>query len=454
MDILTAAKRHNMFSPGDSVLVAVSGGPDSVAMLHALHTHSQELGISLHVAHFNHGIRGEQSNLDQVFVTNLAHTFGLPIAVGEADVPALRAELRVGEEEAARIARLGFLRETAATIGANKIALGHTADDRAESVLLNIIRGCGIDGLGSIKPTNGNIVRPLIDTSRTDIEQYIAENALPYRIDESNADTSYTRNRVRHELIPLLEHEYNPEIKGALLRLARIASAQGELLDGLAQSALTDATRAGGLDAASLASLPEALLYQAIRCEIERTKGDLRDISLHNVQSVVEALQDGEDFTITLPSGELYAVRRGDEFGIRRREEIPTVELFECALEMPGVTRITSIGLTIECEVVDGPLPARLAGHEAMIDADSVVGTLRVRSITPGDRIMPFGMTGSKKLQDVFVDKKVPRADRARAAVVVDDVKVLWVVGVVASELGRVTDRTRKAIHVCATRDL
>jgi len=453
MDIITAAKRHAMFSPGDKVLVAVSGGPDSVAMLHALHTHSTELGITLHVAHLNHSIRGEQSNLDEVFVRNLAHSLKLPITVGKVDVPALRVEMRLGEEEAGRVARLKLFQDTTTELDTNKIAVGHTADDRAESVLLNIIRGCGVDGLGSIRPVSTNIVRPLIEATRSDIERYIAEHALPYRIDESNADVTYARNRVRHELIPMLEREFNPEVRNALVRLAEIASAQSDFMEGLTESALHEVAYGSGLDAGLFLRLPEAVQAQTIRNEILRLKGDLKDVTFEQVESVIEALRSETDFTITLPSGEIYASRKGNVFRIRRREKLPAIQPFDHALQVPGAVSVPAIGVTFHCYLVENPVARRLPDDEAMIDADSVIGALRVRNVRPGDRIVPLGMLGSKKLQDVFVDKKLPRRTRARAAVVVDDEKALWVVGVVASDLGKVTETTKKAIHLSAEHD-
>ena len=453
MDILTAAKRHAMFSPGDKVLVAVSGGPDSVAMLHALHTSSAEFGITLHIAHLNHGIRGDQSNLDKVFACNLAHSLKLTITVGNADVPALRATMRVGEEEAARIVRYKFLHDTATELGINKIAIGHTADDRAESVLLNIIRGCGVDGLGSIRPVSGNIVRPLIEATRADVERYIAEHALPYRVDESNADVTYARNRVRHELIPMLEREFNPNVRNAVVRLAEIAAAQSDLIESLAESALHEIAYGNALDAGLFLRLPETIQFQAIRSEILRLKGDLRDVTFEQVERVIEALRSGNDFAIALPSGEIYASRKGNAFHIRRREKLPVVQPFDYALAVPGALSIPAIGMTLHCDVVDNPIAGRLPDDEAMIDADCVIGALRVRNVRPGDRIEPLGMSGSKKLQDVFVDKKLPRRERARAAVVVDDERVLWVVGVVSSELGKVTESTTRAIHLSAERD-
>lgn len=450
MNIISAATKYKMFQPGDKVLVALSGGPDSVAMLHALHAHSTELGITLHVAHLNHGIRGEQSNLDEDFVRILAHSFGLDISVERVDVPSLRVEMKMGEEEAARIIRYKYLQDTYTHIGASKIAVGHNADDRAESVLLNVIRGTGIDGLGSIRPVRGNIVRPLIDTSRSDIEAYIKENALTYRIDESNMDINYTRNRIRHELIPLLESNYNPQVKNALVRLAQIATNQSSFIADLAADTINRISEQEAINAELFLELHSALQYQVIRAEIQRLKGDLKDVSFEQIDRVIESLHNGEDFTITLPSGRIYAERKGRYFQIRAAEELIEVEPFDYTLQVPGKTKIDQIGLYIHAEIIDGAIAKKTTSHEALIDANSVIGPLRVRNIYPGDKMIPFGMHGTKKLQDIFVDKKIPKPDRARTAVVVDDEKILWAIGIASSEAGRITDKTRRTIRITA----
>jgi tRNA(Ile)-lysidine synthase len=450
MDILAAATRHRMFLPGETVLVAVSGGPDSVAMLHALLSRREEFGITIHVAHLNHGIRGEAADMDEEFVRALAQDWNLPATVERIDVPALRRKLRMSEEEAARQARYEFLYRTASKIGASKIAVGHTADDRAESVLMNVIRGTGIEGLGALRPVAGNIVRPLLDTWRSEVEAYIRENRLSFRIDESNLNLAYTRNRVRHELIPLLEKRYNPRVKNALVRLAEIAQSAADFIEGAALDSISKITYSGAIDAEMLCDLPEALLYQIVRSEVERIRGDLRDIEFEQIYRVVQALRSGGDFTITLPSGKVYAVRRGSEFRIAKKKQLPGVEPFEIELKVPGRTQIPQIGLVIEAEWIESPQPKKSSPDVVLIPEDAIAGTLRIRSVRPGDRIIPFGMHESKKLQDVFVDKKVPRARRALAGVVVDDEKILWVVGVVASEATRVTERTHRAIRLAA----
>lgn len=441
-----------MLRPGDTVLVAVSGGPDSVAMLHALHARWEELGITLHVAHLNHCIRCEASDMDEEFVRVLAHQWGIPATIERVDVPALRKKLRVGEEEAARHARHEFLRRVAGELGASKIALAHTADDRAESVLMNVIRGAGIDGLGSIRPVWGDIVRPLIDTWRSEIEDYIRENQLAFRVDETNWNTTYTRNRIRRELIPLLERDYNQRAKEALVRLAEIAESAASLIHGTASDALNRITHRGAIEAGLLSELPEALRYQIVRSQIERLKGDLRDVEFEQVERVVEALKSGEDFTITLPSGVIYAVRRGGEFRVTRTQELPEVQPFDIELAAPGRTLIPQIALAIEAEIVEDPEPAPTPPYTVIIPEEAIHGPLRARSLRPGDRIVPFGMRHSKKLQDVFVDKKVPRARRALAIAVTDDESILWVPEVIASEATRVTERTRRAISLAAVR--
>ncbi|MGC8863560.1 MAG: tRNA lysidine(34) synthetase TilS [Armatimonadota bacterium] len=449
-DILRAAVKHRMFASGDAVLAAVSGGPDSVAMLHALHARACEFGITLRVAHMNHGIRGDDSDADEAFVRDLAARMAVPITVERVSVPRIRMRMRAGEEEAARVIRYSFLQETASDFNCTKIAVGHTADDRAETVLLNVLRGAGIEGLGSMRPVTGKIVRPLIDTWRCEIEAYLDKHGLEYKIDATNLDTGRVRNRVRHVLIPILERDYNPQVKAALVRLARIAESVQELVERLAGQALLGVEYRSAIDARLLSELPRAIVAEIVRSELEQAKGGLTDVTFDQIERVVDALGTGEDFTITLPSGKLYAERLGEDFRIGSGRRGIAVKPFERALAVPGRTRVPGIGLTIDAEI-RGPFEIpHVRPNVAVLDADTVTGSLRVRNVLPGDRIRPFGMRGTKKLQDLFVDKRIPPSERARAAVVVDDEKLVWVVGIAASESCRVTDKTQRIIRLAA----
>ncbi|MHB9037199.1 MAG: tRNA lysidine(34) synthetase TilS, partial [Armatimonadota bacterium] len=305
-----------------------------------------------------------------------------------------------------------------------------------------------IDGLGSIRPVRGNIVRPLLDTPRRDIDAYVKENALPFRIDETNMDVAYSRNRIRHELLPLLESNYNPEIRAALVRLADIASDTSDFISLAVQKARSEIVSDDSIEAIALLKLPIAVQRQIVRMEIERVKGDLKDVSLEQVDRVIEALHVGGDFTITLPTGRIYAVRCGNEFAVRAKQLEETVKPFDIALNVPGITRIPQIGCVIEAKVVENPVARRLPPNEAMIDLAKIRGALRVRSLRDGDRIVPLGMSQSKKLQDIFVNKKTPKRDRSRAVLLVDDEKTLWVGGVVSSETGKIGVDAKKAVHL------
>lgn len=446
-DILSALTRHRMLRPGDVVLVAFSGGPDSATMTHALHESARTLDISLHAAHFNHCLRGESSEEDATFAQAFAEKLGMDIHLEHARHLAGRAHV---SEEEARTARYEFLRRVASEIGANRIAVGHNADDRAESVLLNVFRGTGIAGLGSIRPVQGDVIRPLIDTTRRDIEAYLAEHSIPFRVDESNADTDYARNWIRHELMPLLEDRCNPNVKTALLRLAEIAADQSDAMEQLAVNARTRAQYGSGMDVDILLSLPTAVLRELIRSEIRLAKADLTDITYDQVRGILEALNSGMDFTVTLTGGEVYASRSGKSFRVYRKAERTRPKPFEVSLPMPGVTEIPGLGCRIITDIVESPEPRKTCADTALIDSESVVGSLRARNARPGDRIVPFGMSGEKKLQDVFVDKKIARRERDKAIVVVDDERILWVVGIVVSEACRVTGRTRRAIRLSA----
>ncbi|OGS71022.1 MAG: tRNA lysidine(34) synthetase TilS, partial [Firmicutes bacterium RBG_13_65_8] len=223
-------RRYHLFSPGDRVLVAVSGGPDSMAMLNVLLELAPDLGFELGVAHFNHRIRGEASDADARFVAGISAQLGVALHRGEADVPALAVEGRLSTETAAREARYAFLRRTAAACAYSRIAVGHTRDDQAETVLLAVIRGSGLAGLGGMAPLAGDVARPLLEATRTEVMAYLEARGLAFRTDETNLSLDHTRNRLRHVLVPILETEFNPDVKGALARLAGTLRADEDYL--------------------------------------------------------------------------------------------------------------------------------------------------------------------------------------------------------------------------------
>ncbi|MDH7600799.1 MAG: tRNA lysidine(34) synthetase TilS [Armatimonadota bacterium] len=453
-NVLRAVPQYHMFSPGDRVLVAVSGGPDSVAMLHALHASAEKLGIALCVAHFNHCLRGSESDQDERFVAELAETLSLPCRIGRGDVGGYRKETGLGEEEAARELRYKFLHNCLSELHCNKLAVGHTADDRAETVLLNILRGTGLEGLASMRAVSSYTVRPLIETWRTEVIDYLHANGIAYRIDSSNLDVSYLRNRIRLQLLPLLEQDYNPQVKAALLRLGKLSERDHDALSQLASQVAVAVECGSVLDARLVSGLLPAVAAELIREEIQRVRGNLADITYEHIDRIVTAVLSGEDFAMELPGGSIVVEKRGTELRVVPCETSKQqVEPFEIELSVPGLTHIPTLGVSIDAQVLEKVRVLQVKPTVALLDAEKISGKLRVRNPRPGDRIRPFGMQGRKKLQDVFVDKKIPPSERRRAAVVVDDEKVLWVVGVTASEEARITEHTSCIIRLVAVPD-
>lgn len=449
--VLSTIRRYSMITQGDKVLVAVSGGPDSVALLHALWSLRDELGITLHVAHLNHSFRGEASDADAEYVRGLAESLNIPATIEKVDVPRVRRTLRLSPEEAARLVRYEFLDRVADEVGASKIALGHTADDQVETVLMCILRGTGIDGLRGMPPVRGRIIRPLIDVHRSEVEEYVREHDLHPRTDETNLMPTFTRNRIRLELLPLLRRLYNPGVDSAILQLSELAREDVAYLEMAAQEAFKTLSPKPGaesltLDAAALAALPTAIGRRVIRRAVRFVRRETKDIGLKHVDALLSLLRSSDSFRYELP-GRTFVERSGKTLTIlsRRSPDEPMIT-YRYDLAVPGETQVPEVDAVIRAEVSDQWVnPVRPPGSmEAVFDLDAIVGTLVVRNWQPGDRIRPLGMDGTKKLHDVFIDGGIPRSARCRIPIVADDVKTVWVPGLVVSQEARVTEHTRR----------
>ena len=460
-NLLATIRRFSMISPGDKVLAAVSGGPDSVALLHALWSLRDELGIGLHVAHLNHSFRGKESDQDAEYVSQLAENLGVGFTVEKVDVPEIQRTLRLSPEEAARLVRYEFLERVADEIAprqrasrsvgrANRIAVGHTADDQVETVFLNILRGTGIDGLSGMPPVRGRIIRPLIEIRRSVVEEYVERHNLHPRIDATNLLATYARNRIRLELLPLLRREYNPDIDTAILRLSELACEDSAYLNMEADEALDRLKTAEAQDTLSVyvpgfLSCRLAIRRRVIRAAVRKWRGGLADIGFVHVEDLLRLLEVGKDFRYELP-GPIYVERARENltFSSSRTAELPIIYCYD--LSIPGKTEVPEADVIIEVEITSDIVEhVRPPGSfEAVLDRSRIVGKLMVRSWRPGDRIRPLGLGGSKKVQDIFVDKKIPRAARHRIPIIADDEKIVWIAGIALSDLVKVTGDTRE----------
>ena len=450
--ILSTIRRFSMIEKGDKVLVAVSGGPDSVALLHAFWSLRDELGITLNVAHLNHSFRGKESDEDAEYAAQLSGNLGIPCVVEKIDVPEIQRTLRLSPEEAARLVRYEFLERVSDEIGAKRIAVGHTADDQVETIFLNILRGAGIDGLSGMPPVRGRIIRPLIEVRRAIVEDYVERHRLHPRVDATNLLATYARNRVRLELLPLLRREYNPEIDAAILRLSELASVDSAYLNVEAEEALNrlqvrEDEQSIALDANGLLSCHVAIRRRVIRMAVGRLRGGLTDIGFVHVEEMLRLLNAGQDFQYDLPSG-IYVGRSRETLTLSSSKpvEVPIIYCYD--IPIPGEIEVPEIGVIIEAEIAGGAVePVRPPGSlEVVLDRGLIVGKLKVRNWQPGDRIRPLGLGGTKKVQDIFVDKKIPRAARHRVPIIADNGKIVWVAGLALSELVKVTSQTRECL--------
>lgn len=425
-----AIRRYGMVTSGDKVIVAVSGGPDSAALLHVLWRLAPELGIALHVFHMDHGLRGSSSAEDAGYVRGLAQTLELPCTVVALPPGMLKGQ--PGSLQAnARRARYAALTELAAEIGATRVAFGHNRDDQAETVLMRFLRGAGARGLAGIPPVRreGGLthIRPMLDISRDEIERYCSERELFPREDQSNKTLVYLRNRIRLELLPQLASAYNPAIHETLSQMAEVMREEDEFLDTLAVEAYARCQAPGegvALIGSVLGSEPLAIARRVVRLAARQVGGPAFDLGLHPVSQVLEAAARAEGTVrVPLPGGLAVSV----EYGIVRFFAAADMTLPEASwpVAISGTTVIADLG--VELTATMGGTPA--GPLEAAFDAARLPGPLTLRPRRPGDRIWPTGMTGSKKVQDILVDAKVPLRLRDRVPILAAGEEILWVVG-------------------------
>jgi len=439
--LLATIARHDLIPPGTRVLAAASGGADSVALALALARLAPGHGFALAaLAHFHHGLRGPEADEDERFVEALAGRLGVPCFTAREDVAARAAESGESIETAARRTRYAFLEAAASEARADRIATGHTADDQAETVVMRLMRGAGLHGLSAVRPRNGRVIRPLIDVRRSAVEAFLRETGERWREDASNADVSLARNRVRHEALPVLKAIAGDGVVDALARTASLIQDDADELDRQAMAMSASAVLPdGGLDMAVLAAASPALARRVIRAALEDAAGG-RFLSLEHVEAVRSLMKQGAARAVQLPG--IVASREGGTLRIAPAG-LTAPAPFETSLPVPGSAGVPETGLVVSAEVGTVTAP-ELTALRARADAVAVQGVepgrLTVRSRRPGDALRPLGAPGRRKLQDVFVDRKIGRDERDRVPLVVDDRgRIIWVVGHTIADEFRVT---------------
>ena len=441
-EVEQAIRRRRLLVDGDAVLVAVSGGPDSVALLAAL----AELGRGrwrLSVAHVRHGLRGAESEEDARFVARLAADLGLPFEDLDG-----RIHGGSGLEERARRRRYEVLLAAAARGRHRRIAVGHTRDDQAETLLHRLVRGSGRHGLAAMRWARADgVVRPLLGISRERVLAYLDERALAWREDRSNGDPRHTRNRIRHVVLPVLERELEPRAREALARAAEILGEEDAWIEAEACARLATVTCGEGLEAERLAALPPPLARRVVRLWLEQRRGDILEIGLDHVDRILDLASEGGSRALSVPGG--LVRRRGNQlrWGAPTRSGVGEGPV---PLVIGHTATFGDYRLTIARSRGRSPRADR---WQAVFDLDQIdLAGLRARAGKPGDRLRPLGLGGTKKIQDLFVDAKVPREERARHPVVACGEAILWLPGIARDESAAIGPLTRNFLVVRCVR--
>jgi tRNA(Ile)-lysidine synthase len=451
---VTAALERVALAPHGVILVAVSGGADSVAMLHALAALRTRSGFTLIAAHLNHRLRGPEADRDENFVRELCAKLDVALMVERTSSLTVTTS---NLEERARETRHAFLNRLAERHRAGLIALAHQADDQAETVLMRLLRGAGAAGLAAMGEKGpGRLWRPLLTVKRTAIIAYLGAIGTTWITDSSNVSRAVLRNRIRLDLLPLLERDFAPGVAGRLTELAGQMRALDEYVSNAAHAELAQRLKGGQLALEGFSRLHPALAHAVIRESVRERLGDLRRISRDHIGMMLELCQGmNPSGCVILPGG--WRLRR--KYGLARFEHtkercVEPARPGLIKLKERGMTRVAQCDVTFHSRLSERsarrPIAPPRDATEAIFDADQLREVLAVRAVHPGDRLEPHGLAGSRKVQDLFVDRKVPRPLRAAWPLVVAGEKILWIPGIARSRTALVTASSINVRHLQA----
>jgi len=448
-----------MLQKGETILVGLSGGPDSVCLLHLLNSIREDFKLNINAIYIDHGLRPEETPFEIRFCEDFCKTTGNNLIVRAINVRDFAEKEKLNLQEAGRYLRYMTYNEVAKEIKATRIALGHTADDQAETLLMRLIRGSGTTGLASIPPVRGNIIRPLIETERKEIIDYLEDMKVDYVVDSSNLKRNYLRNKIRLSLIPILS-EINPDIIQTLSKTAAIFRDEERYFEIIVTKTLmklfsrkTD--KRVELFLAPFEVMDTVIMRRVLRRVIDETRG-LRGINFFHIEDIIELIKNGKPGDrIYLPRG----IRVIKEYSVLILTSEPPVKLGQYTLDVPSECVLKEAKLVIKSSILDSKEQVKITPNLWKSYAYFDVGKLRfpliIRARKDGDYFYPYGFGKRKKLQDYFVDEKVPRDDRDRVPLIISGDDIIWVVGYRGDDRYKITDSTTKILYLEAkvTRD-
>ena len=446
--VISYIEKNKILQDGDSVLLGVSGGADSVCMLHVLYSLREKYHLKLYVVHVNHGIRGSEAKRDADFVEQMAENLQIPFRVVTANIPEMAKEQKLSEEEAGRIFRYNTFEQVANEVGANKIAVAHNLNDNSETVLFNLFRGSRLKGLTGISPMRGQIIRPLLCCSRNEIEQYLQENNLSYCTDSTNKETDYSRNRIRLKLMPYIKENINQKAEYNIVNAAENLSQVYEYIYGEAQKAYKIHVKDNVL-LNSAEDLNVVILQEVVRMWILENTGRLKDIKANHVNIVIGLLSNQVSKKSELPDG-LKLIKTYEGVKVLPENNEGKDSNRQTIIEDGKIFNTEKITVTVENESFDkSNIPDLL--YTKWLDYDKIKG-LTLRKRLPGDYIeisgSESGRSVKKKLKKYFIDNKIPQEERNNIWLLADGNHVVWIVGYRISEMCKVTDSTKRIIKI------
>lgn len=475
-------QKYNLVKSGAKIILAVSGGPDSILLLTVFAKLRKKYNLDLSVLHINHLIRKSAARKEADFVKKLSAKLKIPFYYYEKDAPAFAKEHKLSLEEAARNIRRAVYGELLKKLGADSLATGHNSDDQAETVLMRIIRGTSPAGLGGMKPASGFIIRPLIELPRAEITAYLEKNKIKFKTDESNKDIKFFRNKIRHKLLPLLKKEYNPNIIEALITLARLAEEDEDCyskaaLALCAQSSAKNEAKTE-LDLRVIAGQHPALLKRIIKTAVKSRLGHAQDITNYHYEKIYELIKEQKGLKKLHMPNDLVVEKQYDKLIIKTVGADPCVRpeqrdvcpeskdvshSFNKPVEftVPGVYKFDGWGLELHCAVhhtvhgcgivkeIETADTATSLVRTAYFDFDKIkTNKLALRSRKDGDYFAPSGMRGKKKIKDFFIDLKIPRDLRDKIPLITANNEIIWVVGYRTSDKYKVTRLTKRILKI------
>jgi len=458
--VLSTIKSHGLIEDGDGIVIGVSGGPDSVCLLHVLFLLSQQFNLKLYAAHINHMLRGKESDEDENYVRELCLKFGIPLFVERFDVARISKDKGVSTEEAGREIRYNFFYTVASKVGASKIAVAHNKNDQAETILMNIMRGSGLDGLKGIEYKRDMIIRPLLDIERKDIESYCREHQLNPRIDSTNLEGVYTRNKVRLDLIPHIDRLFKINITDSLCKMSNLIK---DDLDFLADAAsksyeqcLERATKEEIiLNLEMLKRYHPAMQKRVARQAIKSLRGDLKSIGSIHIYDIVNLIREGKTGSeIHLPNG----IKADISYGSLRVYFADSRNMvhydFNEPIVIPGTTYIAQIKSSLESFIencaanVEHYSNIRYNSLVQFFDYDKLKKGINIRNRRDGDIFKPYKSNGTKKLKEYLIDNKIPREKRNMIPLIAMGNEIVWVIGYKISDKFKVTENTKVVLKL------